>query len=236
MGAAMSAVVTLAVEGFSAKPWTIGWDMRLVTAIYSVRSDQTQANTPFIYGSWHDCLISDTAGCGLLWSCLLCARHSDEGERSGVCHCFQPPLHDHNCCLGLHNSSRGNNLRKVSENNEIWHLFLTSTTNTKGNHRDTDAFLLETCSVIGAVIIVVGLYSLIWGKSKDQAKQSSERTAAERTLQLPIAATDAGKFGSSGQVSLIEINAPKNPWSSKRDFVGASQQSSGRCVFFLFLP
>ncbi|RWW30982.1 hypothetical protein GW17_00004424 [Ensete ventricosum] len=49
-GAAMSAVVTLAVEGFRAKPWTIGWDMRLVTAIYSVRSEQILANTPFIYG------------------------------------------------------------------------------------------------------------------------------------------------------------------------------------------
>ncbi|RWW71225.1 hypothetical protein BHE74_00021050, partial [Ensete ventricosum] len=121
-GAAMSAVVTLAVEGFRAKPWTIGWDMRLVTAIYSVRSEQILANTP-----------------------------------------------------------------------------------------DPDAFLLETCSVIGAVIIVVGLYSLIWGKSKDQAKQSSERTAPEGTLQLPIAASDVGKFGSNGQVTLIEINAPKIP-------------------------
>ncbi|RWW30975.1 hypothetical protein GW17_00004423 [Ensete ventricosum] len=63
-------------------------------------------------------------------------------------------------------------------------------------------------SVIGAVIIVVGLYALIWGKSKDQAKQSWERTAPKGTLQLPIAATDAGKFGSSGQVTLLEIHAP----------------------------
>ncbi|URE44671.1 Auxin-induced protein [Musa troglodytarum] len=35
-------------------------------------------------------------------------------------------------------------------------------------------FLLEICRVIGAVIIVIGLYALIWGKSSDRSTQSSE--------------------------------------------------------------
>ncbi|CAL9061523.1 unnamed protein product [Musa banksii] len=151
MGAAMSAVVTLAVEGFSVKPWTIGWDMRLVTAIYSG---------------------------------VVC---------SGVAYYVQ----------GIVMKERGPVY--VTAFNPLCMII----TAVLGSIILAEEITLG--SVIGAVIIVVGLYSLIWGKSKDQAKQSSERTAAERTLQLPIAATDAGKFGSSGQVSLIEINAPKNP-------------------------
>ncbi|RRT36381.1 hypothetical protein B296_00025812, partial [Ensete ventricosum] len=161
-GAAMSAVVTLAVEGFRAKPWTIGWDMRLVTAIYSgvvcsgvayyVQGMVMKERGPVFVTAFNPLCMIITA---VLGSIILAEEIT----------------------LG----------------------------------RDPDAFLLETCSVIGAVIIVVGLYSLIWGKSKDQAKQSSERTAPEGTLQLPIAASDVGKFGSNGQVTLIEINAPKNP-------------------------
>ncbi|RZS22224.1 hypothetical protein BHM03_00054980, partial [Ensete ventricosum] len=148
MGAAMSAVVALAVEGFSPKPWMIGWDMRLVTAIYSG---------------------------------VVC---------SGVAYYVQ----------GTVMKERGPVF--VTAFNPLFMII----TAILGSIILAEEMTLG--SVIGAVIIVVGLYALIWGKSKDQAKQSWERTAPKGTLQLPIAATDAGKFGSSGQVTLLEIHAP----------------------------
>lgn len=59
------------------------------------------------------------------------------------------------------------------------------------------------CSVIGAIIIVTGLYTVVWGKSKD----SVNKTEAEKTegQELPIkdsAASELGIFDS------IEINVP----------------------------
>ena len=45
--------------------------------------------------------------------------------------------------------------------------------------------------MIGAAIIVVGLYALIWGKSKDyQSQPSSEDDEKNGGLKLPMAATD----------------------------------------------
>jgi len=44
--------------------------------------------------------------------------------------------------------------------------------------------------VIGAAIIVVGLYALIWGKSKDYQNKSSVDNENNVDLKLPIAATD----------------------------------------------
>jgi len=43
--------------------------------------------------------------------------------------------------------------------------------------------------VIGAAIIVVGLYALIWGKSKDYQSQSSDDDEKNAGLKLPITAT-----------------------------------------------
>jgi hypothetical protein len=46
------------------------------------------------------------------------------------------------------------------------------------------------CSVIGAAIIVVGLYSLIWGKSKDHHGKPGAAAVAELPTTTPAPAAD----------------------------------------------
>ncbi|XP_010916579.1 WAT1-related protein At1g21890 [Elaeis guineensis] len=67
--------------------------------------------------------------------------------------------------------------------------------------------------VIGASIIVIGLYSLIWGKSKDHLTQPSETGEKEGALKLPIAATDAIKSNSADHATVVEIPSARNPSS-----------------------
>ncbi|TXG52961.1 hypothetical protein EZV62_022130 [Acer yangbiense] len=45
---------------------------------------------------------------------------------------------------------------------------------------------LHLGSIIGGMIIAVGLYSVVWGKSKDYSASSSKTKAADDTKQLPI--------------------------------------------------
>ncbi|KAK1555752.1 hypothetical protein Q3G72_030909 [Acer saccharum] len=45
---------------------------------------------------------------------------------------------------------------------------------------------LHLGSIIGGMIIAVGLYSVVWGKSKDYSASSSTTKAADDTKQLPI--------------------------------------------------
>lgn len=66
--------------------------------------------------------------------------------------------------------------------------------------------LSEIDRVIGAIIIVIGLYSLIWGKSKDRLTQPSESDENEGALKLPIAAADAIKSNSVGHATVVEIS------------------------------
>lgn len=44
--------------------------------------------------------------------------------------------------------------------------------------------------VIGALVIVVGLYALVWGKAKDEMGQDSEDDEKNPGLKLPVAASD----------------------------------------------
>ncbi|KAG6477421.1 hypothetical protein ZIOFF_066676 [Zingiber officinale] len=138
MGAMMSSVVTLAVEGANAKPWSIGWDMRLATAVYSG---------------------------------VIC---------SGITYYVQ----------GIVMKERGPVF--VTAFNPICMII----TAILGSIILAEQITLG--SVIGAVIIVIGLYALIWGKSKDQASQSSDTSAS---LQLPVAATDSRKLESNSRHS-----------------------------------
>ena len=52
---------------------------------------------------------------------------------------------------------------------------------------------LVVCSVIGAAIIVVGLYSLIWGKSKDHLGKAGAAAVAELPTTAPAAPATNGK-------------------------------------------
>ncbi|KAL5704289.1 hypothetical protein ACHQM5_022737 [Ranunculus cassubicifolius] len=52
---------------------------------------------------------------------------------------------------------------------------------------------LHLGSVLGAIVIVVGLYAVIWGKSKDQLVSTTLTNGKGCSLELPIAATDNDK-------------------------------------------
>ncbi|EHA8588542.1 putative WAT1-related protein [Cocos nucifera] len=67
--------------------------------------------------------------------------------------------------------------------------------------------------MIGAIIIVIGLYSLIWGKSKDHLTEPSETGEKERALELPISATDAAKSNYADRATVVEIPSARNPSS-----------------------
>ncbi|KAL6640856.1 hypothetical protein ACP70R_019037 [Stipagrostis hirtigluma subsp. patula] len=56
--------------------------------------------------------------------------------------------------------------------------------------------------MIGAIVIVVGLYALIWGKSKDHVHQIDKENNfdKQKTFELPFSATDANKTSSLGNI------------------------------------
>ncbi|OVA10422.1 Drug/metabolite transporter [Macleaya cordata] len=56
-------------------------------------------------------------------------------------------------------------------------------------------------SIIGAIIIVIGLYSVIWGKSKDYKASSSTLTREKgEDLELPISTTNGNKITTTATV------------------------------------
>lgn len=79
--------------------------------------------------------------------------------------------------------------------------------------------LFCSSSVIGAVIIVVGLYALIWGKSKDYVNQVADVSAGGSkdgaTEQLPISSAqpngngkhELGNNGRGGQ-HVFDVETP----------------------------
>jgi hypothetical protein len=64
-------------------------------------------------------------------------------------------------------------------------------------------FFYEICSIIGAIIIVCGLYTVVWGKSKDSVNNTTQNEGQE----LPI--KDATKTGSDIFES-VEVNVPND--------------------------
>lgn len=57
--------------------------------------------------------------------------------------------------------------------------------------------------VIGAIIIVIGLYSLIWGKSKDHLVQPSD--------DLPMTSDGVEKSKVLAGAAVLEMPFAKNP-------------------------
>ncbi|XP_072991278.1 WAT1-related protein At1g21890-like [Typha latifolia] len=63
--------------------------------------------------------------------------------------------------------------------------------------------------MIGAAIIVVGLYCLIWGKSKDHQIQQMENREKTKALELPTSANGAAKSNTVDYATIVEIPATK---------------------------
>lgn len=71
-----------------------------------------------------------------------------------------------------------------------------------GRYGFSDNLLLELYRVIGAVIIAIGLYSLVWGKSKDHLTQAASHTEA---LERHRASKDAPPSSSLECVTIVGI-------------------------------
>uniref|UniRef100_A0A0A9G9N8 WAT1-related protein n=1 Tax=Arundo donax TaxID=35708 RepID=A0A0A9G9N8_ARUDO len=56
--------------------------------------------------------------------------------------------------------------------------------------------------LIGAIIIVVGLYALIWGKNNDHVKQidNEDKFEKHRTFELPFSTMDVKKTSTVGNI------------------------------------
>ncbi|CAL9747902.1 unnamed protein product [Musa acuminata subsp. burmannicoides] len=67
--------------------------------------------------------------------------------------------------------------------------------------------------VIGAVVIVIGLYSLIWGKSADHLSQSTDNSGGKKhgALELPKSVDDAMATNSVDFVAIVDIPPAKKP-------------------------
>ncbi|CAL9107446.1 WAT1-related protein At1g21890-like [Musa acuminata AAA Group] len=67
--------------------------------------------------------------------------------------------------------------------------------------------------VIGAVVIVIGLYSLIWGKSADHLSQSTDNSGGKKhgALELPKSVDDAMAANSVDFVAIVDIPPAKKP-------------------------
>ncbi|PKA49985.1 WAT1-related protein [Apostasia shenzhenica] len=155
VGAFLSAIVALIMERGSAKPWIVGWDMRLFTAVYSG---------------------------------IVC---------SGVAYFVQ----------GIVMKERGPVF--VTAFNPLCMII----TALMGSIALAEEITLGR--ILGALIIVIGLYSLVWGKSNDHLSSSfgnghlssSFDNGAKKGLgssELPIAA-------SNGIKAVIKIPLTNNP-------------------------
>lgn len=67
---------------------------------------------------------------------------------------------------------------------------------------------LHLGSVIGGIVIVTGLYAVIWGKSKDSIASSTLRDGKCSSLELPIAAQDVNK-SSTGMNTVVDLSSTK---------------------------
>ncbi|KAH1113130.1 hypothetical protein AAZX31_04G231200 [Glycine max] len=68
--------------------------------------------------------------------------------------------------------------------------------------------LLHLGSIIGGIVIAVGLYSVVWGKAKDYSEPKLPSTDAEDTESLPITATS--------KIDIISGNLEKQPSTDQK--------------------
>ncbi|KAG0471236.1 hypothetical protein HPP92_015782 [Vanilla planifolia] len=149
MGALLSATVALVMERGNVKPWVIGWDTRLFTAVYSG---------------------------------IVC---------SGVAFYVQ----------GMVMKERGPVFATAF--NPLCMII----TALMGSIILAEDITLGR--IIGAGVIVIGLYSLIWGKGNDHLLNVSKSGVAE----LPVAEAKGEKQGLTEDRTVIEISTGKASWN-----------------------
>lgn len=63
------------------------------------------------------------------------------------------------------------------------------------------------------MIIVIGLYMLIWGKAKDQEGENSEEKKGSKSMELPKSVINGDQHEINGKeyYTVVEIQQTKNP-------------------------
>ena len=64
-------------------------------------------------------------------------------------------------------------------------------------------YLNNTCRILGAIVIVLGLYSVLWGKSKDEPANSFSDTDKE----LPVSNIQVVSFSSKANADKDTMDA-----------------------------
>ncbi|XVE95455.1 hypothetical protein REPUB_Repub02eG0098900 [Reevesia pubescens] len=71
-------------------------------------------------------------------------------------------------------------------------------------------------SILGAIIIVSGLYTVVWGKSKDaKYSETDEKNNALQELPITTNARSTSVDGIDGPTKIVNIPASKNPFSTQ---------------------
>lgn len=138
------------------------------------------------------------AGSNLFRSCILCTRSHNEEQRSCFCNSFQSFKH------GYSNNSRLLCLIRDCVFRKVRILLIYTYYNQiLENFKIRQNLFIKLgfcCRVIGALAIVIGLYLVLWGKSKDQSPLTcSNDKVAATTSQMAII---NGSLESSNQESV----------------------------------
>ncbi|XP_010926418.2 uncharacterized protein [Elaeis guineensis] len=194
------AAAAAARRGGVAEPSAAGHQMR-------DRRDAGQRRRP---GRLHRCLRGRLPrhrhhlrrGNNVLWDRILYSRNSDEGRGPVFMTAFNPLCMIIVAIMG--------SIILAEEITLGRYEFLLSHCSASGIESGYTNFS-EIDGVVGATIIVIGLYSLIWGTSKDHLTQSSDDDEKKGVFELLISATDAMKSNSAGHGTVAEIPSAKSP-------------------------
>lgn len=112
---------------------------------------------------------------------LLYSGDCNEGKRTCFCDCIQSPKHGHCSHFELHRLVRNTVLGKVCTDLliNLTDLEYLRVINSKDNI-DIVFESVHHCRVMGAMVIIIGLYMVLWGKSKDHPSQTYSEAADDK--------------------------------------------------------
>ncbi|KAJ6690321.1 hypothetical protein OIU85_006577 [Salix viminalis] len=129
---------------------------RANTAIWSVNFDVRLSAV--VYGN--------TLRAGLLHSWI-----ASQGKGSRIYKCFKSPEHDYGCYYGDPSSSKRSSISAGTH-----HVSLLGQPPNESSNDDELTQQSIIGRVLGSIVIVLGLYLVLWGKSKDQTTTSNSCT------------------------------------------------------------
>ncbi|MBA0642807.1 hypothetical protein Goklo_027148 [Gossypium klotzschianum] len=116
---------------------------------------------------------------------------------------YSSSMYDHHCCTRGHYFSRKTPPWKMSYSSSGFCIGFPS-----------DCSFLVDFSILGAIIIVLGLYTVVWGKSKD-GKNTETDDKSNGLQELPVknnAKAISVDVGIDGSDKIVNIPTSKNPF------------------------